>query len=98
MPTGDYRTLRLTLGVPADLNHGDPLHAPAPLTQTPMHWHWRSGYKFLRAGVTRGADGYWLHLGSTRCRARSAISRVARPQIARASISGMRTGAPRRRP
>ena len=32
-----------------------------------MHWHWRGGYKFLRAGVATDDDGFWLHLGSTGC-------------------------------
>jgi len=32
-----------------------------------MHWHWRGGYKFLRAGLKNDADSFWLHLGSTGC-------------------------------
>ncbi|MFQ5610294.1 MAG: MbnP family protein, partial [Woeseiaceae bacterium] len=32
-----------------------------------MHWHWRSGYKFLRAGVELNNDGFWVHLGSAGC-------------------------------
>lgn len=33
-----------------------------------MHWHWKSGYKFLRAGVALpDDDGFWMHLGSSRC-------------------------------
>ena len=67
VPRGDWRGLRFVLGVPAGLNHGDPLTAEGPLTRTAMHWHWRSGYKFLRAGLARGPDGAWLHLGSARC-------------------------------
>ena len=33
-----------------------------------MHWHWRSGYKFLRAGVSAGDDSTWIHLGSSGCK------------------------------
>lgn len=66
-PAGEYHGLRFTLGVPEELNHGDPLIAAAPLTDTAMHWHWRSGYKFLRAGLQRGTERYRLHLGSARC-------------------------------
>ncbi|MGB5346813.1 MAG: MbnP family copper-binding protein [Woeseia sp.] len=66
-PSGDYAGLRFTLGVSESLNHGDPLIAKPPLTDTAMHWHWRSGYKFLRAGVLRGDERVRLHLGSARC-------------------------------
>ena len=59
--------LGFVVGVPQHLNHGDPLQAKAPLTNTPMHWHWRSGYKFLRAGVKTDTDGFWIHVGSSRC-------------------------------
>lgn len=55
------------IGMPAELNHQDPLLAPPPRNLTAMHWHWRTGYKFLRAGVETGADRAWMHLGSARC-------------------------------
>ena len=32
-----------------------------------MHWHWRAGYKFMRAGIRNRNDSVWLHLGSTGC-------------------------------
>lgn len=64
---GDYRGFGFTLGVPFEHNHGDPLRAQAPLGDADMHWHWRGGYKFLRAGVRTDDDGFWLHLGSTAC-------------------------------
>ena len=56
-----------TIGVPEQLNHADPLTADAPLAYTVMHWHWASGYKFLRAGVETDDDSFFLHLGSNRC-------------------------------
>ena len=60
--------LRLEIGVPEGLNHNDPMLAEAPLSFTAMHWHWKSGYKFMRAGLrTPGDDGFWMHLGSDRC-------------------------------
>lgn len=62
-----YRGLRFSVGVPEHLNHGDPLRAEPPLSDATMHWHWISGYRFLRAGITGEDDGFWLHLGSTRC-------------------------------
>ena len=64
---GEYRGIRFTLGVPFDRNHADPLTAAGPLDDSAMHWHWRSGYKFLRAGVETADDGFWIHLGSTGC-------------------------------
>lgn len=63
----DYVALRFTIGVPFDLNHANPLTAKPPLNDPAMHWHWRSGYKFLRAGVATPTDGFWIHLGSTGC-------------------------------
>ncbi len=63
----DARGLRFTLGVPFDLNHQDPLKATAPLDQPVMHWHWQSGYKFIRAGIVRDGVRWHIHLGSTGC-------------------------------
>ena len=63
----DYRGLHFTIGVPFRLNHENPLTATPPLDDPAMHWHWRSGYKFLRAGVRTGNDGFWIHGGSAGC-------------------------------
>lgn len=63
----DIVGLRFTVGVPFALNHENPLLAEAPLDDSAMHWHWRSGYKFVRAGVATDNDGFWMHLGSTGC-------------------------------
>jgi uncharacterized repeat protein (TIGR04052 family) len=63
----DIAGVRFTVGVPFDLNHANPLLASPPLDSAAMHWHWRSGYKFIRAGVRNEKDGFWLHLGSTAC-------------------------------
>lgn len=59
--------LAFRIGVPAADNHANPLLAPPPLTYTPMHWHWTTGYKYLRAGVQTPTDGFFMHLGSSRC-------------------------------
>lgn len=67
LPAGNYRGLLFTVGVPFELNHRDPLLAAAPLDDTAMHWHWRAGYKFMRAGIRTSDDGFWIHLGSTGC-------------------------------
>jgi len=63
----DLRGLEFTLGVPFASNHGDPLKAMPPLGDADMHWHWRGGYKFLRAGIKSENDSFWIHLGSTGC-------------------------------
>jgi uncharacterized repeat protein (TIGR04052 family) len=67
IPEGRFRGLQFTLGVPFDRNHADPLKAAAPLGDAAMHWHWRSGYKFLRSGMMSANDGFWIHVGSTAC-------------------------------
>lgn len=66
-PADDYRGLRFTVGVPFRINHANPLTAKPPLDDQDMHWHWRSGYKFLRAGVRSENDGFWIHAGSAGC-------------------------------
>lgn len=82
---GDYVGLRFVLGVPFELNHKDPLQASAPLNDSAMHWHWRSGYKFFRAGVRTPGDRFWVHVGSTGCEgtvnAISACSAPNRPVV-----------------
>ncbi len=65
--TSDIAGLKLIIGVPFDMNHTNPLLAQAPLDDAAMHWHWRSGFKFLRAGISSPTDRYWIHLGSTGC-------------------------------
>lgn len=67
VPHGDYRGISFDIGVPFELNHADPLMAGAPLDDSAMHWHWRSGYKFLRAGFESDSRSHWLHLGSAAC-------------------------------
>lgn len=67
VPTTPGTGLAFRIGVPESLNHADPLVADAPLAYTVMHWHWASGYKFMRAGLETGDDGFFLHLGSNRC-------------------------------
>ena len=67
IPAGDYRGISFVIGVPFELNHDDPLSAEPPLGDSAMHWHWRSGYKFLRAGFANDARHHWLHLGSAGC-------------------------------
>jgi uncharacterized repeat protein (TIGR04052 family) len=51
VPTGSYRGLRFSLGVPADLNHEDSTIAPSPLNVTTMFWTWQYGYKFFRVDL-----------------------------------------------
>ncbi|MCO4810310.1 MAG: metallo-mystery pair system four-Cys motif protein [Gammaproteobacteria bacterium] len=63
----EYHGLRFSIGVPFRLNHANPLTAKPPLDDPDMHWHWRSGYKFLRAGVRTDDDGFWIHAGSAGC-------------------------------
>lgn len=47
-PAGDYRGVRFALGVPFELNHGDPTIAPSPLNLSAMFCVWQSGYKFVK--------------------------------------------------
>lgn len=68
VPQGDYTGLRFTLGVPEDLNHGDPTTLGAPLGDMGLHWNWQSGFLFTRIeGRTQGLPEHVMHLGSTAC-------------------------------
>jgi uncharacterized repeat protein (TIGR04052 family) len=49
VPPGQYRGIALAIGVPEDLNHGDPARAAAPLRGSGMAWNWVQGYRFLVA-------------------------------------------------
>ena len=64
---GSYVELQFDIGVPFALNHANPLQAEPPLNDPAMHWHWRSGYKFMRIGIATNDDRFWTHLGSTGC-------------------------------
>ena len=64
---GDIGALQFTVGVPFVLNRADPLQAEAPLNDSSMHWHWRSGYKFMRAALASESDSVYVHLGSAGC-------------------------------
>lgn len=75
VPAGDYVGVKMTMGVPFELNHSDYATAPKPLDIQAMAWSWQSGRKFAKIEVTDpvGATGTWrdktfnVHLGSTGC-------------------------------
>jgi uncharacterized repeat protein (TIGR04052 family) len=90
---GQYRGLRFSVGVPFASNHADPLQAIPPLGDAAMHWHWRSGYKFLRAGLVADDDGFWIHLGSTGCEGTvRAISGCRAPNRVSVELPGFEPG------
>ena len=67
IPHNDQRGLAFVIGVPESLNHANPVEALPPLGFTDMHWHWRSGYKFMRVGIDARDGRRWIHIGSSRC-------------------------------
>jgi len=62
-----YQGVRFTLGVPAALNHADPLTLDPPLTTMAMHWGWQAGFKFVRFDYRLDGEAARMHLGSTGC-------------------------------
>lgn len=82
---GDYTGVAFKVGVPFEMNHGDPTVAPSPLNLTSMFWNWRAGYKFVRIDMVptdrkeNGPKGWFLHLGSTMCEAASKTEAPAAP-------------------
>ena len=94
-PRGDYDGLSFTVGVPFALNHADPIHAAPPLNDPAMHWHWRTGYKFLRLGLERGGVRWHVHIGSTGCSGPvGAVSGCSRGNRARISLRDWAPGRP----
>ena len=67
VPEGDYAGLEFSLGVPAEVNHGDPGKWPAGHALNPLvnglHWGWQGGYVFLalegkwRSGESENGEG-----------------------------------------
>lgn len=55
VPKGVYSGIRFQIGIPFELNHGDPTIAPSPLNSTAMFWNWQSGYKFIKFDTTAKA-------------------------------------------
>lgn len=74
-----YSGIRLTVGVPFELNHANPLAVAAPLDRGEMFWNWQSGHKFLRADLGVAGREWSFHLGSTGCSSASALRPPAQP-------------------
>ncbi len=79
LPSGE---LSFSLGLPAALNHQNPLTAKSPLQQSDMHWSWQNGYKFFRLDLQGPAGGWSMHLGSTGCSSASVMRAPSAPCIA----------------
>lgn len=55
---GTYTGVRFKVGVPFELNHGDPTTAPPPLDTSALFWGWGEGYMFFQiATVTTPPSG-----------------------------------------
>jgi uncharacterized repeat protein (TIGR04052 family) len=64
---GAFTLLRGRLGVPFEMNHGDPAQDPPPLAPTAMQWSWLGGHTFLRFDVRLQGRPLSIHLGSYGC-------------------------------
>lgn len=91
-PAARFSGVRFTVGVPFELNHGNPLTAPAPLDRGEMFWTWQSGHKFLRVDLATEAREGSFHLGSTGCSSASALrpprAACAQPNLLRVELQG----------
>jgi uncharacterized repeat protein (TIGR04052 family) len=87
-----FSGIRFTVGVPFELNHGNPLSAPPPLDRGDMFWSWQSGHKFLRVDLAADAREWSFHLGSTGCSSASALrppaAQCAQPNRMRVELKG----------
>lgn len=82
-----YKGIRFLIGVPFEVNHGNPTAASAPLSTTALFWNWQNGYRFIKFDARTNVDGintsqnkgmhnssasgFSLHLGSTECASNS---------------------------
>jgi uncharacterized repeat protein (TIGR04052 family) len=73
VPSGVYKQVELTVGVPSNWNHLDPTAEPSssPLRAgTGLTWNWTTGYKFARFEFNLASDQtkrLVVHIGSTNC-------------------------------
>jgi len=68
-----WQKLRLTIGVPFEVNHINPLTQESPLNLPTMFWGWQKGHKFLRLELASEQDTWLYHLGSMGCKAASPL-------------------------
>ena len=82
VPEGEYLGLAFVVGVPADLNHGDPGRWPATHPLNPLvnglHWSWQGGYVFAAFegtwGGPSGERGFVYHIATDAHRLRVAFA------------------------
>ena len=89
IPPGDYRGVVFSNGVPAALNHEDPVKLPAPLQVSDLSWGWLSGFRFLVAELrnTEGMGMGMLHIGSTACAGSGGRTMCANPNRNRIELN-----------
>lgn len=80
-PWQQAQTLQFTLGLPHELNHGNPLTLPPPLDQGDMYWVWQSGHKFMRVDLRYQEQPWAFHLGSLGCQSASAVRPPKEPCV-----------------
>ena len=73
VPSGNYQAVRFSIGVPKEINHGDPAQYPAIHPLNPnlnrLHWNWAGGYIFLALEgkyrtPEKEIEGYVYHLAN----------------------------------
>jgi uncharacterized repeat protein (TIGR04052 family) len=80
-------SIRLTIGVPFEENHKNPLIQPSPLNLPIMFWSWQLGHKFLRWDMTRVGSSWSYHLGSIGCESASSVRAPKSPCIEPNTVS-----------
>lgn len=82
-PPGDYRGLRLNIGVPRALNHQDAALAAAPLNiEQGMYWAWNSGYIFFSLHGEAAGQNVATHIGGDNHRLTVDLSDLQKPGTA----------------
>lgn len=88
VPEGTYLGLKLVLGVPFDVNHGNQALAASPLNISGLWWSWQAGYKFFKLdGGSDTEENLLFHLGSTGCEMGAGMEVTSCAQPNRSDIS-----------
>jgi cytochrome c peroxidase len=93
-PADTYTGVSFRVGVPFDLNHGNPAKASAPLTHSSLYWDWNQGFIFFKLDLNISdtmsgpSETFQVHLGSDRCTNSGSTYSCQRENVGSVELSG----------
>lgn len=67
VPDRKITGVKLSLGLPMEINHAQLDSLPSPVNKSSMYWDWMGGHIFLVATSQAGTMNHFTHVGSTAC-------------------------------